>query len=320
MKATSVRRRSTVGLIAVILAGIVAQPGVAADTDDAVIADLQRQIDKLKAQVAGLTAVKAAKKKKAKAKPGPAGAQGPAGPQGPAGAQGLQGPAGTEPACEGNGSGDAMVAAGAVCIDKYEASIWTAPEGGTQIIGAIPCNANGQDCDNIFARSVPGVRPSNAITWFQAQAALANVGKRLPSNAEWQQAVSGTPDPGPDNGTTDCNSTFQPGEEPTDTGSRSACVSRFGAFDMVGNHAEWVADWVPLSTTCLNWDSAVSGFSSDDLMCLAGARDFDTPDDGPGVPFRGGAFNSQSSAGPFSIWTRIRPSDLDGGVGFRGVR
>jgi hypothetical protein len=39
--------------------------------------------------------------------------------------------------CRGNGSGDAMVKVGSVCIDKYENSIWTARTGGTQITGTI---------------------------------------------------------------------------------------------------------------------------------------------------------------------------------------
>ncbi|MPZ91072.1 MAG: hypothetical protein GEU68_05495 [Actinobacteria bacterium] len=45
-----------------------------------------------------------------------------------------------------------------------------------------PCNDNGQNCKGkIYARSVAGVTPSRYITWFQAQQALANSGKRLPT-------------------------------------------------------------------------------------------------------------------------------------------
>ena len=69
-----------------------------------------------------------------------------------------------------------------------------------------PCADSGQNCtDDIYAVSLPGVTPSAFITWFQAQQACTNAGKRLPTNAEWQAAVAGTPDPGPDDGTTDCN-------------------------------------------------------------------------------------------------------------------
>ncbi len=51
------------------------------------------------------------------------------GPQGP---QGPRGPAGTAPACQGNTASDEMVKAGSVCIDRYEASVWSSPTGGTQ--------------------------------------------------------------------------------------------------------------------------------------------------------------------------------------------
>ena len=127
------------------------------------------------------------------------------------------------------------VVSGTVCMDKYEASVWRVPGpttinkklvkkiqqgkakaadlaagGATQLgVGSdnyAPCADSGQNCsDDIYAVSLPGVPPSANLTWFQAQAACENARKRLPSNAEWQAAVIGTPDPGPDNGTTDCN-------------------------------------------------------------------------------------------------------------------
>jgi len=254
------------------------------------VARQQQQISQLQQQVSALTT-----------QPGPPGQQG---------IQGEQGEPGTAPACQGNGSGDTMVSAGAVCIDRYEASIWDAAEGGSQITGAIPapCTANGQDCDNIFARSVPGVTPSSSITYFQAQAALANVGKRLPSNGEWQQAVAGTPE-----SSATCRTT---GGSPVATGSMAGCVSNFGANDMVGNLEEWVADWVPESTTCTSW-GAVGTFSSDDAMCLSGAS---TTATGPGALFRGGNVFNGNNAGPFAVDGSFRPSDSVSFIGFRGAR
>src|SRR5262249_6245537 len=140
---------------------------------------------------------------------------------------------------------------------------------GTASADYAPCTDNGQNCTNdIYAVSLPSVLPSAFITWFQAQEACANAGKRLPTSAEWQVGGDGRPGPGPDNGTTDCNvgdgATVVNNALPT--GARSSCVSARGAFDMVGNLAEWVADWVPASTNCPGW----AGFSNDD-MCLAGA-------------------------------------------------
>lgn len=238
------------------------------------------------------------------------------GPQGP---EGPQGPAGSAPACRGNDAGDIMVAAGSVCIDRYEASVWSSPTGGTQygVSGDdYPCNDSGQNCTGanaIYARSVAGVAPSRRITYFQAQQALANVGKRLPSNAEWQQAAAGTPDPGTDNGTSDCNVTTA--NVVTPTGSRSSCVSNFGANDMVGNVVEWVGDWVPASTATPGWAS-VGTFSSDDTMQLAGA----STTGGPGALVRGGNYQDATNAGPFFVRGGLSPQSAFFDSGFRGAR
>src|SRR5262245_8575377 len=121
--------------------------------------------------------------------------------------------------------GPDAVSAGTVCLDKYEASVWRVPDptasnaglarkirqgtatqadltaGGATQLGTetddyAPCAKTGQNCANdIFAVSLGSVTPSADITWFQAQEACANAGKRLPTNAEWQVGANGTPDP-----------------------------------------------------------------------------------------------------------------------------
>jgi formylglycine-generating enzyme required for sulfatase activity len=240
-------------------------------------------------------------------------------PQGPQGPQGEPGPSSFAANCsEGLAANDVMVRVGSVCIDKYEASVWSEPNGGIQYgVGAAddyPCDDNGQDCTNIYARSIPGVKPSANITYFQAQQALANAGKRLPTNAEWQTAVAGTPDPGTDNDTTDCNVTEDgfPASDPVNTGSRPACVSRFGAFDMVGNVAEWVADWDEEAGVCGTWPAAYGS----DFTCYGDP----TPSGFPGTPVRGGDFGSfGAGAGPFAV-NSGRPSSSLIWWGFRGAR
>ncbi len=237
------------------------------------------------------------------------------------------------------------VVSGAGCVDKYEASVWRVPNpttrnaalvrriqqgratmgdltaGGATQLGTAsadyaPCTANGQTCaSDIYAVSLPSVRPSAFITWFQAEEACANAGKRLPTSAEWQVGADGTPDPGPDDGTTDCNTVANEGLR-TLTGARSRCVSARGAYDMVGNLAEWVADWVPASTDCPGW----AGFSND-FMCLAGAS---TTSPFPGALVRGGAFAFGSFffgeiAGPLSV-VDVPPSLASAFVGFRCAR
>jgi len=234
------------------------------------------------------------------------------------------------------------VVSGTVCMDTYEASVWRVPNstttnkslvskiqqgkataallgaGGATQLGLVffdyaPCADSGQNCTNdIYAVSLPGVQPSAFATWFVAQAACKNARKRLPSNAEWQAAVIGTPDPGPDNGTTDCNTNSF---GVANTGSRTSCVSADGAFDMVGNLFEWVADWVPQSTACGAWSAGVS--PTGDEQCLAGAATTGEP----GALLRGGFFlGSGAGAGPLAVVGSAPPSLAAGAFGFRCAR
>jgi formylglycine-generating enzyme required for sulfatase activity len=235
-----------------------------------------------------------------------------------------------------------MTRPGSFCMDIYEASVWRVPDPtgtnkplvrkiqrgavkladliakGAVQLGTItddfaPCTDNGQTaCADLFAASIAGVRPAVGITWFQAQQACANSGKRLPRSAEWQQAVAGTPDPGADDGVTDCNTSSA--FTAVATGSRSACASRFGNYDMVGNASEWVEDWVPRSSPvgCPGW-----GAFSDDVMCLSGAS---TTADGPGALVRGASSIQGPDAGPLSVEAYIGPEGASVFLGFRCAR
>jgi hypothetical protein len=207
------------------------------------------------------------------------------------------------------------VRVGAVCIDKYEASVWSSTHvptiaklkagkitAATQIVGTqlgvasddYSCNDTGAGCTGHYAASVPAM-PSRYISWFQAAAACRNSGKRLPTNQEWQLAAMGTPDPGTDNGTTDCAVSSNP-TGPVSTGSRTGCVSDVGVYDMSGNLYEMVAEWVPASPNlCVGWSSILI----DDEMCLVGASE----DFGPGVLMRGGFFDDGPAAGPLAVFT-----------------
>ena len=236
------------------------------------------------------------------------------------------------------------VQSGTVCMDKYESSVWFVPPSEHHLIARIrngratranltsasamaagvvqlglaagdltarACPATGNGCVDVYAVSIPGVRPSVFVTWFQAAAAARNSLKRLPTNQEWQVAALGTPDTAfADDGATTCNSdNLAPGL--TLTGSRSNCTSDVGAFDMVGNAFEWVAEWVPRSTACPGW-----GTFSDDLMCLAGANETS----GPGALNRGGLGSDPSVAGVFTVDASRRPQDSSSIIGFRCAR
>lgn len=233
----------------------------------------------------------------------------------PAGAQGAKPLAKCPP--------DAVVA-GTVCIDKYEASVWRVPnpttvnkglvkkiqkgkataallaKGGATQLGVdtddyAPCADSGQSCVNdVYAVSLPGVTPSSSLTYFQAQTACANARKRLPSNAEWQAAVAGTPDPGSDDGATSCNTNATVAVAAT--GSRSSCVSSGGAFDMVGNLDEWTADWVPRGSGCGDWNAEVN--PTGDRQCYAGVATTGEP----AALLRGGHFLLDDvRAGPLTV-------------------
>lgn len=170
------------------------------------------------------------------------------------------------------------VLSGSTCMDKYEATLWQIPPGATtviqhvqdgtvtlaELIGAgatqISVSAGGGACTPgipltfpidgnytapLYAVSIPGVVPTACTSVYQAEAACELSSKRLPSNAEWTQAAQGTPRTATDNGTTSCN--VQTANASLNTGSRSACVSTAGAYDMFGNVWEWALDpgaWV----------------------------------------------------------------------------
>lgn len=154
-------------------------------------------------------------------------------------------------------------------------------------------------------------RLPHAVGKGTAQAACENARKRLPANAEWQAGVIGTPDQGLDNGSTDCNSATG---SVSLTGSRTRCKSARGAFDMVGNVSEWVADWVPHSTGCGTWFDGVS--PTGDAQCLAGALTTGQP----GALERGGSFGSGTNAVPLAVFGTDPPSVSGGVIGFRCAR
>jgi formylglycine-generating enzyme required for sulfatase activity len=184
------------------------------------------------------------------------------------------------------------------------------------------------------------------VTWFQAEQACRLSGKRLLSNQEWQAAAHGTPDPGDaDDGVTTCNtnaeSLIPPGTSDPQyampTGSRSACISRWGTHDMIGNVWEWVADWTTLPVNCTNWPSAFG----DDISCVgsittpptpavqdAGATEpgerpagsaHDVPTDQalPTVYSRGGNMADGARNGIFAIFAGSHPSLVSRSTGFR---
>jgi hypothetical protein len=158
-----------------------------------------------------------------------------------------------------------MVAVGPLCVDIYEASVWDSAAGTVTQYGdgvddyPDACSDDGSGCyDLIFAVSQPDKNPSRLITWYQAVQACANVGKRLPTTAEWLMAANGTPAVVPADRDSGCNVDGIAGGNELGTtgqsasaGAPDACVSSTGAFDMLGNVWEWSANMatIPNATT-----------------------------------------------------------------------
>ena len=222
--------------------------------------------------------------------------------------------------CQGNSASDVMVKVGNLCVDKYEASVWSGADGtGTQYGAGIEDYPAGfPDTGNwttqLYAVSRAGVTPSAYITWFQAQQACALSGKRLLTNAEWQMAAAGTPD------NASCNVS---GANVANTGANASCVSNYQVNDMVGNIWEWVADWMQGNTNPWAPSTGTAGASyGDDYMNGAnpavyqgaGSTNF------PSVPFRGGYWGSGTLAGVFALYAVNGPSVAYSNVGFRCAR
>jgi hypothetical protein len=245
------------------------------------------------------------------------------------------------------------VRVGTTCVDKYEASVWQVDPHNTALVNKIqsgtvtladltaggatqlspapscfpsyppnfprggqwtPVAGSSPPSPGVYAVSIPGVLPSTCIDWFQAAQACALSGKRLITNREWQDAAAGTPDPGTDNGTSDCN--ISAAGHVVNTGSRANCKSSWGVFDMVGNVGEWVADWADLNDTGCTDSTTAFGFGTGDGVCFGG----DGSPQVPGALLRGGAWYSSTVAGVFAAFANDGPSHSRSFIGFRCAR
>ena len=149
----------------------------------------------------------------------------------------------------------------AYSIDKYEVTVGDYQK----CVDTGNCNnenenepqytTNTDDSDCNLGASGKDNHPMNCVSWYGAKAYCEWVGKRLPTEAEWEKAARGT------NGSTypwgyylaTCDyavmfDSYTDGEGcrtggTWEVGSKPKGISPFGAYDMAGNVWEWCSDW-----------------------------------------------------------------------------
>ena len=152
--------------------------------------------------------------------------------------------------------------------------------GGTVVVGfGMPRHAwmeaersvhlNGYCIDRYELPNEKGAVPLANLSWSEARAACAKVGKRLCTAAEWERACRGPSgwrqSYGAQRDPTACNTPIDgsgPGVNDAPiaaSGSHPRCKSAEGAFDMNGNLSEWVADPWTGPPEPFNTDATVDG-------------------------------------------------------------
>jgi formylglycine-generating enzyme required for sulfatase activity len=147
-------------------------------------------------------------------------------------------------------------------------------------------------------------------------------GKRLPNGEEWLAAAMGTNDPGSSNG---AGGVCVTNGSLRNAGSGTNCVSAWGAQDMIGNLAEWTADWfASVGTTGANYTAwPGTGYNADGNWGMNSAAYYDGIHNLVGLPsaaLRGGGYTETTGAGVFALILGDAPSTWGLNFGVRCVR
>jgi formylglycine-generating enzyme len=183
--------------------------------------------------------------------------------------------------------------------EAFEAAL---PSSADDLRASLKCH------DDATWTDIPGDQealPVNCVNWAVAFSYCAQIGGRLPTEAEWEYAAAGGDQnrlyPWGSEQPTAERANFYPGNL-TAAGELAGGEGRYGNFDLAGNVWEWVLDWLDTG-----W------YSGDGSTCENCAR----VTTGTHRAIRGGAYTYQDVTLRATTRSGQEPSTRDRAIGFR---